>query len=288
MRITMFMLLTFITSSVQAVCMTKSDANAYGCIASGDSQQNKHCSSEHGKSFKAYYTDNICTEELAHGLRGQSFSGSETQEVQAACMSYEQGVANGCNLYDYDAAYNYCADNFGIRYIPFIPEGKNCSIEKAAKLRGESSAELLIDGLASDMEEIETIMTMVDRQGLGAALGKNNFEVTNEFYTDIIKNLMARMNMFKKLMFERGQLKVQITSPDVAKYINFAFRYLAVQARLYKVYSAAAHENHFVLKTYDFENLDYLNLVLKKVYGLEILAKVNYRSKTVNNGESIE
>ena len=288
MRITAFLFITFITSSLQAVCMTKSDAAAYGCFADKSTQENKQCSKAHGSNFSAYYTDNVCTLELAHELRGESFSGSQAQEVPAACMSYEQGVANGCNLYDYEAAYNYCANNFGIRFIPFIPEGGKCSLEAASKLRGESSADVLIEGLASDMEEIETIMTMIDRQGLGGSLGQNKFEVTNEFYTDVVKSLMARMHMFKKLMFERGQLKVQITSPDVAKYINFAFRYLNVQARLYRVYSAAAHENHFVLKTYEFENLDYLNLVLKKVYGLEILAKVNYRSKTVGNGENIE
>ncbi len=205
---------------------------------------------------------------------------------EAACMSYEQGVSLGCTYMDSAEGGNFCRNNYGARYIPFEVD-ETCSMEAAAESRGEVSAKKLTEGLASDIEEIETIMTMVDRQGLNGVMS-TDFQISGEFYTDVIKSLMAKMNMFKNRLYKRSQLEVNAADPENANFASFGLRYLEVLARLYRVYSAAAHENHFVLKTYTFENLEYLNLVLKKAHGLEILALVNFYSKNVNDGKDIE
>lgn len=280
--------------SAHGACMSEIDASAYGCVSAGDAQANEICEKKHGKRFKAFVTDNVCTEQLAAELRGESLDPASIQTpevVEAACMSYEQGTKNGCDYYDYEPAQLFCARNFGNRYIGFIPNNSNCSLENAATLRGEVSGDVLVDGLASRIDEIETIMTMIDREGLGNSLGGyeyNKPKIGNEFYTDVVQALMAKMNTFKKIMLENGAFNVGIKDPKTVDYLKYAFRYLGVLGRLYKVYAYVAHENHMVLKTYSFKNLEYLNLVLKKEHALEILAQVNYRAKTVNNGKNIE
>ena len=216
------------------------------------------------------------------------FFSLSTQASEVACMSYEQGVKRECAFLDSSEAANLCSRTYGSRYFPFEVDGDKCSLEAASESRGEVSQEKLIEGLASDIEEIETIMTMVDGQGLEGALGINNFEVSEEFYTDIVKSLMAKMNMFKKELYKRSHFKVDTKNYEIANFTEFSFRYLSVLARLYRLYSAVAHENHFVLKTYDFKNLEYLNLVLAKPHALEVLAVVNYYAKNVNNGKDVE
>src|SRR5690606_6562698 len=58
--------------------------------------------------------------------------------------------------------------------------------------------------------------------------------------------------------------------------------------RIHKLYAYVAHQNHYVLKTYTYSNLDYLNLKLKKDWGLELLSKANFEVKTVDGGKNIE
>lgn len=279
-----------------AACFREIDGDAYGCVPMlNNDAAVKWCQDRHGQEYKPYLTDNYCTNELAAVLRGEEYDASKedpNKKVKAACMSYEQGMTRQCQFYDYVPAERYCLENFGNKFIPFVPDQGKCSLEEARKARGDRDPKELIKGLDSDLEEIETIMTMIDREGLNDALGgfaSKKPSVKEEFYTDIVKALMAKMNMFKETLLKRGEnIRVPIESREVLTYLGYSFRYLAVLSRLYKVYAYVAHENHFVLKTYKFENLYYLNLVLPKVYGLEILAKVNYKVKSTLNGKRLE
>ena len=146
------------------------------------------------------------------------FFSLSAQASEVACMSYEQGVKRECAFLDSSEAANLCSRTYGSRYFPFEVDGDKCSLEAASESRGEVSQEKLIEGLASDIEEIETIMTMVDGQGLEGALGINNFEVSEEFYTDIVKSLMAKMNMFKKELYKRSHFKVDSKNYEIADF----------------------------------------------------------------------
>tara|TARA_B100001971_G_scaffold61895_1_gene56826 strand:- start:20132 stop:24784 length:4653 start_codon:yes stop_codon:yes gene_type:complete len=282
--------------SLYAACFREIDGDAYGCIPMLDNNAAVDwCQNRYGAEYKPYLTDNYCTNELAAILRGEEYDASKedpNKVVPAACMSYEQGMQRQCQFYDYVPAERYCLENFGNKFIPFVPDEGKCSLNEARKARGDKNPNELVRGLNSDMEEIETIMTMIDREGLNDSLGGFAYKkpsVKSEFYTDVVKALMAKMNMFKNKLLERGEeIRVPIKDNAVLEYLKYSFRYLAVLGRLYKVYAYVAHENHFVLKTYKFENLNYLNLVLPKVYGLEILAKVNYKVKTLENGTRLE
>ncbi len=291
MRNFVILILLFSTTAF-SVCMTEIDADAYGCYPlHEDGKAMKWCSDKYGSKFKAYITDNTCSKELAAVLRGESYDSSEDNElVEAACMTYEQGMENGCQYYDYVAAQRFCAENYGNRYIPFVPDNGKCSLSRASGLRGELSGRYLVQGLSSKMDEVETIMTMIDREGLNplGGLESKRPKIGNEFYTDTVQALMARMNTLKKAIYENGQKNVPIKDEKTAQYLKYAFRYLNVLARLYRVYAFVAHENHVALKTYTFENLEYLNLKLKKEHALEILARANFRAKTIENGKSVE
>lgn len=224
--------------------------------------------------------------------------GEQGEVVEASCMTFEQGMDAGCEYFNSEAAQRFCSLNFGDRYIPFIPNGSNCSLEKAAQLRGEVRGEKLVQGLASEMDEIEAIITMIDRQGLNPLedFGFKKPEIGNEFYTDTVKMLMAKMNGFKNRLNKNGKLNVSIHDEHTVTYLKYALRYLGVLSRLHKVYAYVAHENHIVLKTYTWKNLDYLNLSLKKEHGLEVMSQLNaagnmvtdFKTKTVKNGKEIE
>lgn len=295
MRILAIILL-FQSLVASAACFREIDGDAYGCVPMLDNQAAvEWCQNKYGEEYKPYLTDNYCTNELAAILRGEEYDASQedpNKKVPAACMSYEQGMTRECQFYDYVPAERYCLESFGNKFIPFVPDNGKCSMDEARKARGDKDPRELIEGLDSDLEEIETIMTMIDREGLNDALGgfaSKKPSVKEEFYTDVVKALMAKMNMFKQTLLERGEnIRVPMDEPEVLEYLKYSFRYLAVLSRLYKVYAYVAHENHFVLRTYKFENLYYLNLILPKVYGLEILAKVNYKVKSVLNGKRLE
>jgi len=291
----LFLLLFTFSLATFSACFTELDGDAYGCIPMIDNDSAlEWCQDKHGDEYKPYLTDNQCSNKLAAILRGEEYDDSKdaAKVVAAACMSYEQGMKNECQYYDYVPAQRYCLENYGNKYIPFVPDSGKCSLKNAARSRGEKDPALLVKGLDSDIDELETIMTMIDREGLNDSLGgfiQKKPSVKSEFYTDVIKALMAKMNMFKNNLLKRGEeIKVPIQDPAVLEYLKYSFRYLSILSRLYKVYAYVAHENHFVLKTYKFSNLEYLNLVLPKVYGLEILAKVNYKVQTSKNGERLE
>ena len=293
MRILAAFILAIGSFQAHAVCMSELDAQAYGCVPmTQNAEALQWCRGKYGEKFRPYVTDSICAKELAATLRGESFdssASSEPQTVVAACMTYEQGMEKGCDYYNYNPAQRYCAQNYGNRFIPFVPQGK-CSLQEASRLRGEVSGERLVEGLASPMDEIETIMTMVDREGLNplGGLDSKKPKIGNEFYNDIVQALMAKMNMFKNDLYARGSLNARASDAQTLEYLRYAFRYLSVLGRLYKVYAFVAHENHYALRSYTFKNLEYLNLKLKKKHALEILAQVNYKAKTVNGGEDIE
>lgn len=288
------LLLVLFSFSAHSVCMTELDAQSYGCISMiGNNSAEKWCNQKHGRKFKPYVTDNVCSKQLAAELRGETYTEKfdANDTVEASCMTYEQGTKRGCQYYDYVLASNYCSMNYGERYLPFIPDSNKCSLSAAATSRGEVSGKTLLSGLSSAMDEIETVMTMVDREGMNSVFGTlENYrpQVRSEFYTDTVKALMAKMNMFNKKMYQNGQSNVPITDKYVPEYIRFSLRYLGVLQRLHKVYAKVAHNNHVVLKTYDYKNLEYLNLKLKKEHALEVLAIVNYKAKSANNGKDIE
>jgi hypothetical protein len=49
-----------------------------------------------------------------------------------------------------------------------------------------------------------------------------------------------------------------------------------------------AHKNTYVLKTYDFSKLNFLNLKINKQFGLELIARVNFQVKHINDGKDLE
>jgi hypothetical protein len=206
-------------------------------------------------------------------------------------MTYEDGKNLNCSLYNYDNASRFCNSEYGSKYLAFIPTN-TCSLKKASVLRGEVNSKHLIKNLASDMEEAEAVMTMLDKSGIASSIGGGFFQeeltVRDEFYTNTVKTVMAKLSMIKKQMLENGNKNISIKGKYVPEYLKYGFRYLSVLSRLYKLYAYVAHKNHFVLKTYNYNNLSKLNLKLKKKYALELISRVNFQVRTVDNGENIE
>ncbi len=291
---TLLILTLLFSNSLFAVCLTQEDGEFEGCIPTKSSKADKWCSKRYGKDFISFYTTDTCSKEIAFGYRDQEYKASKREKnkvVEASCMYYEDGVKNSCELYNYEPATKYCLERFGGKFLAFIPS-KTCSLSKASALRGEVNSKRLVKGLASSIEEAEALMTMLDKQGVNSSLGggfyHKELEVNYEFYTNSVLTLLAKMKGIKNTFVDNGKANVKMTGKYVPHYLKYAFRYLSILSRVYKLYAYVAHKNHNVLKTYSFKNFEELNLKLKKKYGLEILARVNYKVMTVDEGKYLE
>lgn len=292
------LLLLLISSSAQAVCLEEIYGEFYGCKSlAQDKGAVKWCKKKYGEGFLPYYTTNTCSKQMAFEARGEEYKPTKKQKeqddygvVKAACMTYEKSQKYSCEYYDYEPAQRYCSYYYGNKYLAFFPEGK-CSMANASAARGEVSSKKLLEGLSSLMDEAEAVMTSIDRHGVESSMGglaSGKPKIGAEFYTEPMKRIMATMNMLKKQIYKNSHLKVRMDGDHVKTFLQYNFRYLALLARLYKTYAYVAHLNHYVLKSYDFKNLEYLNLRMKKEIGLEILNRVNYKVITANDGKDIE
>lgn len=210
-------------------------------------------------------------------------------EANTVCMSFENGEKLGCDYNDSSKAEAYCIESFGQRYLPYKIT-KVCSLEKASSLRGEVSTSKLIDGdLRSSMDEVDSLLTMLDKNDVSGLFKVSRPVLKEEFYTSSMKAVMAKMNMAKALFLEKSHLNIIfLKDKNVEEFIKQTLRYLSFMGRLHKLYAYVAHQNHYVLKSYTFENLSYLNLVLKKDWALELLSKANFEVKTVDGGKNVE
>jgi hypothetical protein len=289
------LLFALFTTNVFAVCMTKDDADFEGnCISMESSSSDKWCQKKYGSDFYAYYTTNSCSKKIAYESRDEVYTATQSDlngTTEASCMTYEDGTKNNCTLYEYDNASRFCNSEYGSKFLAFIPT-KACSMKKASTIRGEVNSKELVNNLASDMEEAEAVMTMLDKSGIASSIGggffKEELTIKEEFYTNTVKTVMAKLSMIKKQMLVNGKKNISIKGKFVPEYLKYGFRYLSVLSRLYKLYAYVAHQNHFVLKTYNYNNLSELNLKLKKKYALELISRVNFQVRTVDNGENIE
>ena len=282
-----------ISINASAVCMTEMDAEFEGCQPTQNKAADKWCSKKYGSGYISFYTTDTCSKQVSFSYRGETYTPS-TKEldkvVEASCMYYEDGQKNNCSLYDYAPATKYCLENFGGKFLAFIPT-PSCSMSKASALRGEVNSKALVKGLDSSIEEAEALMTMLDKQGINSSLNgfdHKELDVSYEFYTNSVLTLLAKLKGIKTTFVDNGEANVRMTGKYVPHYLKHAFRYLTIVSRLHKLYAYVAHKNQNVLKTYKFDHFSELNLKLKKKYGLEILARVNYKVLTVDNGEYLE
>lgn len=298
------LIILLISTSAQAVCLTKLYGDFYKCKSMAeDKDAVRWCKKKYGAEYLPYYTTNTCSKSMAYEARGQIYKPTDRDKYgtkKASCMTYENANKYSCEYYDYEPAQRFCSMNYGNKFLAFYPEG-NCSMGKAAATRNEVSPKKLIDGLASLMDEAEAIMTSIDRQGVESSMGgiaSSDPIIGAEFYTEPIKRIMATMNTLKGRLLENSHLNVPLQASSdlmnkkdlkyIRSFLQYNFRYLALLGRLYRIYAYVAHLNHYVLKSYNFKNLEYLNLRLKKDFALEILSRVNYMVLTTDDGKNLE
>lgn len=281
-----FTILLLANGPVQAICMLESHALNYNCIALEDEFSQAECEENYGEGFHAYVETPMCSKLLAASLRGEDINDLSLEEpnIQAACFSYEQGQKLGCEMWDYEPAYNYCASNYGDQYLPHTITSQ-CSVELADEKFGYVSAQKLIVGLEPNVAEAEAIMEMLDRENLKHSIGNlisYQPNVEKNFHTDVIDGLLGKLEVIQKELAKRSQLKVKFVQNEIKAIETFLFmgvRYLNLLKRMHKIYAYVAHQNNKSLSSYSFRNLTYLNLKLKKVFALEIISKVNLKVK---------
>ena len=267
--------------------MLESDGSVYGCVPMVDSESGQICEAKYGAGFKAYHPTNSCDEKLAADLRGTEYDSTKGEEIitEASCLQYEVGTKLGCQFWDYNPAYNYCASNYGEKYLPFTIS-KTCSIERADYEFGYIDANELISGLDEKITEAESILTLIDREGMHDSLQgliSRTPIIGNEFYSDVMKGLLSKIKIINAEIEKRSQYKVKLQGEAVEQFVKDIYRYFAIVSRVYKIYAIVAHKNHKKLDTYSFDNLSFLSLKLKKVFALEVLANLNMKVRTLEN-----
>ena len=278
----------FFLANAQAgvdVCMLQSDGELYECQPVTNEAASLDCQARYGEEYIAFYKDNRCNDELAYSLMGLEFQGEQEKFTEAACFKFETGIENNCTYWDYNAAKNYCSTEYGDRFLPHLIS-KQCSVEAADKEYGYVSSDTLVDGLEEKINEANAILTMIDREGFQKSfLGLVSFRpvISNEFYTPVMKGLLAKMAKLNAILEKRSYHKVKfvLNDPSLLKFQRILHFYQSMVSRLFKVYAYVAHRNHHKIDTYDFSNLNFLNLRLSKVFSLELISRVNYKLRTI-------
>lgn len=279
--ISLGLMLTF-SGNGFSVCMTEEDAYLHSCILNSNQAKTQVCQ-EYGSEYKAYYESNECSEELAAEYLGIELAKTPINIIEAACFSFEQGEKLGCQEWNYDPAYNFCNQNYGSEFRAYIPS-RTCSIAKADELYGYKNPEVLNEGLEVKLAEAEAIMTMIDREGLQNSLA--GFISTRPilgkvFYTPVIKGLISKLEIIRSEIEARSKLRVKIESEPIKEFLFSAIRYIRLVGRLNKLYAYSAHKNDIVLGSFHFSELSYLNMKIKKFYGLEILSNISLKVKNL-------
>ena len=223
---------------------------------------------------------------MAAEMRGEDYEGELPTMVEAACFTHEKAVQLGCKEWNYEPALDYCSQVFSAKYIPHFPKGK-CSVVRAEEEFGFISGDELVDGLKEDLAQANAILTMIDREGVKDSLGgliSTRPIIGNEFYTPVMKGLLAKMNAIKEVLEKRSQEKIKFSGARVKEFLISILTYIDLSNRINKVYAFVAHRNHKKLETYQFDDLAFLNLRLGKPMALEVLSRISLKAKTVAEG----
>ncbi len=288
MNFILSMLFILFTNSANAgnvdssvVCMHNYDGLAYGCVKVADELSSKSCREKHkNNELEAFYLSDTCTHELSAELRGEEFEQVERVQIEVSCFTYETGSKYSCEIYDYEPAYQYCAQKYGDKYLPHHPS-VSCNTKNVEMELGYVEKAKLVEGLKAKIEEAEALLTMIDRKGMKSSLQElmtNKPVIGNEFYTDVMKGLLSKLKIINAEIERRSAYKIDFAWVEAEEFRSYIVRYLSLVGRTYQVYAFVAHKNHSAIETYDFKNLDYLDLRIKRDMALEVMAKINVKA----------
>jgi hypothetical protein len=284
-----FILLSFFAFSGHASCIDTGSAYAYGCIELDESKAHSECRGMYGEKYLAYEEVGSCTEEWAAYFRGEvELPKEETIEISeetVTCLTYTKGSEFNCEIIENVQADNFCASKFGYKYLPY-KQSNSCTVEMADEFYGYVSNDEIVGDLKAMVAQAEAIMFMVDREDMRESLGGLiSFKpiMGNDFYSPIMKGLLSKLKVIQTEIKKRSQLKFKFNTKEAAELVDYSFRYVNLTNRVHKVYAHVAHKNHEELKSYSFDNLDFLNLVVSKAIGLEIMSKFSLKAKNLEN-----
>lgn len=297
MQILKMSLITFIlfTSKAYAICLPYYEAGPYFCKQKQDDSLHKACQEKFDDidAFDYYLTDS-CNYELAVEVYGDELVKKEEIENELRNVNQDEVICldsatiekKSCEIRELDELMNYCKMRFGMETLP-VYKSDTCTAQLALNSGNFLTAQELNEGLEEGLSEIESIMFMIDREGLNNALiGKISSKpiITKTFYTPVMKSVLIKLEQMKKEIEERSFEKINFSDFSVVEFINNVNRYISLVKRVNKVYAYSAHLNHKEMDSYKFENLNFLNLVIDKKIGLELLSKAQYGVKHLPDG----
>ena len=157
----------------------------------------------------------------------------------------------------------------------------------------ENSARLNL-GLKQKFEKLEALLSLLDRRGDLADFQKSSSTrpvKDFDFSAAPMQEALVLIKGINRELYERSFYNVPfiISDPNIQNFILKILDYFKLSGRVYRLYAYHAHQNSAYLKTYSFEKLSFLNLKVSKNYALEVLSKVAFKAKTLDeNTVSIE
>lgn len=288
-KVLILLFLTTISITGSASCIEEGTAFLYGCVETQDAKQDLVCREQYGDDYLSYVEQDSCTQEWASYFRGEaklpSVKKIEISDETVSCFTYTKGTQRECEIIQDVDADNFCAAKFGYKYLPFHASSE-CSSESADKDFGYASFDEVTDSLNEMLTQTESIMFMIDREDIRESLGgliSLKPIIGNEFYSPVMKGVLSKLKIIQTELKKRSQYKIDFSNPEGAELVKFAFRYLSLTNRVHKVYAHVAHKNHNELSSYSFNNLDFLNLIVSKTVGLEIISKLNLNIRNLDN-----
>jgi hypothetical protein len=177
-------------------------------------------------------------------------------------------------------AQSQCLKDYGSNYISVVEE-KNCNPKGVSLEIKKYSTKTLFGRIKSQADEIDAILTMVDRKGIKGDIFNFKVPEVKTFQESHIKALLEKMEELRENIYLHGASIYAIDSYSGKESIIYAARYYSFMARIHQVMASAAHSQSFHQLSYD--QLKAFTLKVDKRIGLEILARMNLKARHLDS-----
>lgn len=191
-----------------------------------------------------------------------------------------EGIAKrlGCEVI---ASQSSCMEDYG--YGSAVKDAGACSPKNITASLKSTVPSGILGQVKSAADEIDAILTMVDRKGMGSDI--LNFRVleVKTFNESHIEALFSKMSDLREKIYLLSISVDKVDSKLGKQSIIYAARYYSFMSRIHQIMASAAHSPDNTNHSLDFDHLKKFSLKIDKRIGLEILARMNLKARHLDS-----
>lgn len=220
---------------------------------------------------------------------------------QAHALCIQDNLVDKVSCKRLETSDSYCRKEFGSDYVAVVASSQ-CDAKTISSIIKKNLPFRLLQSVKSSSDEINNILSMIDRKGL-KGMDIFNFKTAEvkTFQEAHVKMLLEKMSVLRERLYLLTVSIEDINSTSGKEAVIHAARYYSFMSRIHQIMAAAAHDAAYMMKMDSMEitpqqlsarviskdanhklSYDLLNkfrMKLHKKVGLEILARMNLKAK---------